>query len=211
MSVSPEDKVRSLYDTTAGSYDAMMEQEIQLPLYDRVLSDLANAAQPVPGSILDTSCGSGHMLHRIAEEYCPKRDLLGIDLSPEMVNLSRRRLAESANVYEGDMSSLPQIPDAACAAVISFFAIHHVDLAGLGKCLDEWRRVLATGGHLFLAAWEGDGNIDYGDASDVIARRYKETEIVNATSRSGFQVVRYSVDPVDELEMDAVHLVAVKP
>ena len=79
MSVSPEDKVRSLYDATADSYDAMMEQEIYLPLYDRVLSDLANAARPVPGSILDSSCGSGHMLHRIAKDYCPERDLLGVD------------------------------------------------------------------------------------------------------------------------------------
>ena len=211
MSISPEDEVRGLYDTTAASYDAMMEQEIRLPLYDRVLSDLANAAQPVPGSILDSSCGSGHMLHRIANEYCPGRDLLGVDLSPEMVQISRGRLGESAKVFEGDMSSLPQVPDAACAAVISFFAIHHVDLAGFGMCLDEWCRVLAAGGHLFLAAWEGSGNIDYGGESDVVARRYQEAEIVNAVSRSGFQVVRHSVEPVDEMEMDAVHLVAAKP
>ena len=89
--------------------------------------------------------------------------------------------------------------------------MHQVDLSGLGKSLDEWCRVLATGGRLFLAAWEGSGNIDCGDASDVIARRYKEAEIVNAASRSGFQVARHSVEPVDEMEMDAVHLVAVKP
>lgn len=210
MRVSPEERVRSLYDETAGSYDAMMEQEIQLPLYDRVLSDLANAAQPVSGFILDSSCGSGHMLHRIATEYCPGRELLGVDLSSEMVQISRERLGDSAKVFEGDMSSLPQIPDNACAAVISFFAIHHVDLAGLGTCLHEWCRVLATGGHLFMAAWEGSGVIDYGGESDVVARRYQEAEIVNAASRSGFQVTRHSVEPVDEMEMDAVHLVAAK-
>ena len=77
-------------------------------------------------------------------------------------------------------------------------------------CLDEWCRVLATGGHLFLAAWEGTGNIDYGGESDVVARRYREAEIVNAASRSGFQAVRHSVEPVDEIEMDAVHFVAAK-
>ena len=210
MTISSEDAVRRLYGTTANSYDAMMEQEIQLPLYDRVLTDLATAAQPVAGSILDTSCGSGHMLHRIAEQYCPGRNLLGVDLSPEMVRISRGRLGESAKVFEGDMSSLPQVPDAACAVVISFFAIHHVDLAGLGMCLDEWWRVLATGGHLFLAAWEGSGNVDYGGESDVVARRYGELEIVNAASRSGFEVIRHSVEPVDEMEMDAVHLLAAK-
>ena len=53
MTVSPEDKVRHLYDSTAESYDAMMEQEIQLPLYDSVLNKLARAVEDVPGSILD--------------------------------------------------------------------------------------------------------------------------------------------------------------
>ena len=211
MCVSPDDKVRGLYDTTAGSYDAMMDQEIHLPLYDRVLADLAEAVHALPGSILDTSCGSGHMLHRIAVECCPGRQLFGVDLSRAMVDISRKRLGESATVFEGDMTSLPTIPDATCAAVISFFAIHHVDSSGLRRCLDEWRRVLAPGGHLFLAAWEGSGKIDYGDASDVVARRYQQLEIVNAASASGFQLVRHSVEPVDEMEMDAVHVVAVKP
>ena len=210
MSVSPEGRVRGLYDTTADSYDAMMEQEIHLLLYDRVLSDLANAARSVPGSILDSSCGSGHMLHRIAKEYCPNGTYSASIYRRRWCESSRGRLGESAKVFKGDMSSLPQIPDASVTAVISFFAIHHVDSAGLGVCLDEWCRVLATGGHLFLAAWEGNGNIDYGGESDVVARRYREAEIVNAASRSGFQVVRHSVEPVDEMEMDAVHLVAAK-
>lgn len=210
MSVSPEDKVRALYDSTASTYDTMMDQEIHLPIYDRVLSDMANATRSVPGTILDSSCGSGHMLLRIAKDYCPGRALLGVDLSQEMVSISRRRLGGLAKVSACDMSSLPQIQDAACAVVISFFAIHHVDSAGLEKCLDEWCRVLETGGHLFLAAWEGNGNIDYGDESEVIARRFNEAEIVNAASSSGFHVARHFVEPVDEMEMDAVHLVAVK-
>lgn len=210
MSVSPDDKVRSLYDRTADSYDAMMEQEIGLPLYDRVLKDLADAVETVPGSILDSSCGSGHMLERIATEYCPGGELVGVDLSPKMVQLSGGRLGESASVFEGDMSSLPQIRDSTCAAVISFFAIHHVDLAGLGMCLCEWCRVLAEGGHLFLAAWEGSGNVDYGDASDVVARRYTERELVDAVSEAGLMLVQHSVEPVDEMDMDAVHLVATK-
>ncbi len=35
MHVSPKDGVRRLYNATADSYDAMMGEEIRLPLYDR--------------------------------------------------------------------------------------------------------------------------------------------------------------------------------
>lgn len=165
----------------------------------------------VPGSILDSSCGSGHMLERIAAIYSPGRHLVGIDLSTEMVRVSTGRLGDSAKVFKGDMASLSKIADTSCAAVISFFAIHHVDLPGFRTCLDEWGRVLASGGHLFLAAWEGTGNVDYGDVCDIDARRYTKSEIAEAASLSRFRVIRHSVEPVDEMDMDSVHLVAKKP
>ena len=208
MSVSSSAAVRNLYDETADSYNAMMDQEIELPLYDRVLTDLADVLKTVPGAILDSSCGSGHMLERIASSYCPERDLMGVDLSPEMVRISQRRLGEKAKIFEADMSSLTQVRDSTCAAVISFFALHHVDPDGLGKCLGEWNRVLTTGGYLFLAAWEGSGNVDYGDAADLVARRYTEDEVILAVSQAGFQVVSRSVKFVEEIGMDSVHLIA---
>ena len=211
VSVSPEDKTRRFYDVTADSYDSLMEQEIQIPLYDRVLGALARAVEAVPGVILDSSCGSGHMLQRIADKYCPGRELVGVDLSPEMVRISRNRLGDSAEILEGNMSSLPQIPDSSSAAVISFFAIHHVDESGLRKCIGEWRRVLATGGQLFLAAWEGSGDVDYGDASDVVARRYTEEELTNVVSWANMRLSRASVEPVEGMDMDVVHVTAVKP
>lgn len=77
--------------------------------------------------------------------------------------------------------------------------------------LHEWYRVLGMGGHLFLAAWEGGGNVDYGEASDVVARRYTETEIVDAATHAGLYLVRHYVEPVDDMNIDAVHLVAAKP
>lgn len=211
MSLSSRDDVRRLYEDSADSYNKMMEQEIQLPMYHEVLGSLASKLDGVDGSIVDSSCGTGHMLERIRDGYESEgRHLIGVDLSPRMVELARQRLGDSATIHEGDMGSMDQLADASIACVISFFAIHHVDLDGLQRCLAEWNRVLVSGGHLVLAAWEGDGAVDYGGSSEVIARRYREDEVVHGVRAAGFKVVAHSVKPVDEIDMDVVHVFATK-
>ena len=119
-------------------------------------------------------------------------------------------LRDSAKILEGDMGSMDQLADASSACVISFFAIHHVDLDGFRRCLAEWNRVLVSGGHLVLATWEGDGAVDYGESSDVVARRYREIEVVDGAEAAGFHSVSHSVKPVDDIDMDVVHLFATK-
>ena len=211
MRVSSTDKVRHLYEESAHSYNEMMDQEIQLPIYREVLGNLAERLVGVNGSIVDSSCGTGHMLDRIRHDFAPVgRQLIGVDLSARMVEIARQRLGDSATVFEGDMAAMYRLPDAASACVISFFAIHHVDLDGLQRCLTEWNRVLASGGHLVLAAWEGVGAIDYGGSSDIVARRYQEDEMVDAANLAGFRIEAHFIRPVDGFDMDAVHLFATK-
>lgn len=211
MSLSSRDDVRRLYEDSADSYNKMMEQEIQLPMYHEVLANLAAKLDGIDGSIVDSSCGTGHMLERIRDGYeSGGRQLIGVDLSPRMVELARQRLGDSATIHEGDMGSMDQLADASSACVISFFAIHHVDLDGFQRCLAEWNRALVSGGHLALAAWEGVGAVDYGGSSEVVARRYREDEIVDAVDAAGLKVVAHSVKPVDEIDMDVVHVFATK-
>lgn len=208
MDLSSSDKVRQLYEDSAAWYEQTMDKEIQLPVYDEVLADLATRLVDVDGAILDSSCGTGHMLELIRDRYLPERRLLGIDLSPKMVALARNRLGDSAAIFEDDMASCPAIERNSCAAVISFYAIHHVGSTGLEQCLAEWKRVLVLGGQLVLAAWEGKGNVEYGDQSDVVARRYTCSEIEAAAINAGFQILRCTVKPTDDFDMDTVHLVA---
>ena len=108
------------------------------------------------------------------------------------------------------MGAISQQADNSCAAVISFFAIHHVDFHSLQRCLGEWRRVLVLGGQLLLAAWEGTGPIDYGDISNVVARRYPESEVIDEIQSAGFEVASHSVISVEGFDMDAIHVLASK-
>ena len=61
MKISPEKEVRVLYEETADSYSKMMDSEIELSIYSDTLSGLASRIAEIPGTIIDTSCGSGHI------------------------------------------------------------------------------------------------------------------------------------------------------
>ena len=62
MKTSPEEQVRGLSESTAHDYAAMMDAEIDLPLYTSVLGKLKTKLDNTQGLLIDSSCGSGHML-----------------------------------------------------------------------------------------------------------------------------------------------------
>jgi ubiquinone/menaquinone biosynthesis C-methylase UbiE len=208
MKPSDAEEVREMYEATADSYAKMMDSEIDLPVYADVLGRLSERIASIPGAVIDTSCGSGHMLAMYRERYDRHHPLLGIDSSPRMVGIAGKRLASRADVVVGDMRDLAAVQDGAAAAVVSFFAVHHLEPAEVCTAFREWYRVLSPGGQLLVAAWEGTGAIDYGGASDIVALRYRSDEIVSWARAAGFTVTRCVVEPVEEMPMDAIYLEA---
>ena len=121
MKTSSQKQVRKLYDESADSYAEMMDSEIDLPIYPDVLGRLAERIAGIPGPVIDTSCGSGHMLSLYHERYDSVRPLLGIDLSPRMVAIADARLGSSAEILVGDMRDLGSVESGSAAAVLSFY------------------------------------------------------------------------------------------
>jgi ubiquinone/menaquinone biosynthesis C-methylase UbiE len=208
MKTSPEEQVRGLYESTAHDYAAMMDAEIDLPLYTSVLGKLKTKLDNTQGLLIDSSCGSGHMLWMYHSKFDRSRPLLGVDLSPTMVKIARARLGASADVHVGDMCRLDMVKDATAAGVICFFALHHLDAEGVQAALQEWCRVLVPGGQLLVATWEGDGVIDYGGESEVVALRYRDTDLSAWVAGAGLTATRCDVQPVQGMPMDAVYLEA---
>ncbi len=206
MKVSSEEEVQGLYEESANAYSEMMDREIDLPVYADVLGRLARGISELQGPLVDTSCGSGHMLSRYRERYDSERPLVGIDLSPRMVAIARARLSSRTEVLLGDMRNLEDIKASSAAAVLSYFALHHVTPEDALEAFREWRRVLRPGGQLVLATWEGEGTIDYGAESDVVAQRYTKDEVVRWVHDAGFSVSRCVIEPVEGLPMDAIYL-----
>jgi ubiquinone/menaquinone biosynthesis C-methylase UbiE len=210
MNVSGTDEICKMYEESADWYAEMMDSEIKLPVYAELLGRLHKNIAGMSGSLIDAACGSGHMLVMYHESYEPDRPLYGIDLSPGMVTIARKKLGNNAQIETGDMRSLSAVNSASAAALINFFAIHHLDSEGVQQALHEWNRVLQTNGQLLVAAWEGSGPIDYGDDSDIVAIRYRRNELVSQAQEAGFVVSRCDVEPVEGFPMDAIYLEAIK-
>ena len=207
---SPDEKVLDLYENSAQWYGEIMDKEIDLPVYADTLSRLAGRIEGIPGPVLDTSCGSGHMLARYRERYDADRALIGIDLSPAMVTLTKALLGDAASVHAGDMRGLKGVEPQSIAAVISFYALHHLSPGQVQPALEEWKRTLVPGGQLLLATWEGQGPIDYGEQSDVVAFRLQEGDVRRWCEAAGFRIDRCQVAPVEGMGMDAIHLEATR-
>ena len=95
--------------------------------------------------------------------------------------------------------------------MLNYFALHHVDAAAAAGAVREWARILRSGGPLALATWEGEGAIDYGDQSDVVALRYSEVEVRGWVEAAGLTVDRCEVTPVEGMPMNGIYLEATKP
>jgi len=135
------------YDTWARVYDWLWRRYLNqtLPVAQR-------AAAVAPGErVLDLACGTGELLARIAPDV-PGAALTGIDLSPEMVEQARRKLADTPDVQvqRADAHRLP-FADAAFDVVVCANTFHY--FTHPETVLAEARRVLVPDGRLVVLDW----------------------------------------------------------
>jgi SAM-dependent methyltransferase len=115
---------------------------------------------------LEVACGAAHQAQAVADHV---RQVVGVDLTPEMLDTGRRRLAEAeiGNVLlqEGNASSLPFV-DASFDLAYSRFALHHVE--DPAAVLAESTRVVRGGGRVAV--------IDLVSSDPDLAHRYNDYE-----------------------------------
>ena len=136
---------RALFDRWARIYDhPLLQRATYRPVHDAVLRALAAT---VADAILDLGCGTGQLLHRIADEL-PARRLVGLDFSRGMLARAAERLRTCpAALVRGDALRLP-FPAASFDAVVSTEAFHW--FPDHDAALAELDRVLVPGGTLLL-------------------------------------------------------------
>jgi len=198
--------VRELYDSSVDQYAQMMDSEIGLPVYGEILCRLKDRITDVEGCLLDTSCGTGHLLELYHKKFDPNRELMGMDLSPAMVVNSDARIGKIATVQVGDMRDLSNFSPTSLAAILSFFAVHHLNSNEVKNAFRVWFETLKVGGQIIVGTWEGSGVIDYGESSDVIALRYTKEDLAPSLESAGFTVDRCWVEDVEGFSMKALYL-----
>jgi SAM-dependent methyltransferase len=136
-------RVREFFAPRAARWDARFPDDG--PAYEAAVGELGLREGD---SVLDAGCGTGRALAPLRAAVGERGTVLGVDLTPEMLDEAVRagRLADG-RLLLADASRLP-LRDAALDAVFAAGLVSH--LAGPGSGLRELARVVRPGGTLAL-------------------------------------------------------------
>jgi ubiquinone/menaquinone biosynthesis C-methylase UbiE len=135
-----------LFDSFAEEYERHAVDSAYNAFYDRpavldLLGDVAGLR------VLDAGCGPGLYAEAIVDRGA---EVVGFDVSPEMVRLARKRLGERFDVRVHDLElPLRWLEDERFDAALMALVIHHVD--DRVAALREVWRVLRPGGRLVVS------------------------------------------------------------
>lgn len=133
---------------------------------------LSNAAALRPGeSVLDVGCGTGALTREAAKRVRPDGRVVGLDRSPNMLAVARRRLP-GAEFFRGYAESLP-FADHTFDTTLSQLAI--MFFASKAQALREMYRVTRPGGRVWLAICGPlDESSGYSAMASLLRRYFRE-------------------------------------
>ena len=100
------------------------------------------------GKVLDVACGLGGFTGILKESLSGYTQIIGVDLSPEMLAQARQHLPDKNILFEQQDAVALDFPDAEFDLVGCAFSLHH--LPKPHQALSEMRRVLKPGGGLLV-------------------------------------------------------------
>ena len=182
---------RAAYDTVAADYATRLADALDSNPFDRAVlalyADLVLSAAPGAGSpVVEIGCGPGRITAHLAGLGL---HMLGIDLSPAMIEQARRH-HPVLEFRVGQMAALDQDPDLPAGDIVglvAWYSLIHIPPAEHSAVLAGFRRALAPGGHLLLAFHAGD----------------ERHHITDAYGHSGLSYDAYRLSP-ERLEQQAV-------
>ena len=128
-------------------YDRLFVPPVMAPWAVR----LADAVGIAPGErVLDVACGTGAATLEAARRTAPGGRVTGVDLTPEMLEVARRRLPD-VELVEAGAESLP-LPDSSFDVVLCQFGLMFFE--DRARALREMLRVLRPGGRIGVSVWD---------------------------------------------------------
>lgn len=193
-------RTRESYDELAATYTERIFTELAgKPLDRHLLNRLAEDVRG-HGLVADLGCGPGHVARYLHDQGVR---MLGIDLSPRMIDSARQR-SPDIEFRVGDMRAL-DLPDGALAGIVAFYSLIHIGEPEMGATLRELRRVLAPGGLLLVAFHIGEETVHrdelWGHPVSLDFRFLMPSPMVARLIEAGFVVLeRVEREPYPEVE-----------
>lgn len=130
------------YRKVAGIYDRLFE-----PLNKDLRSIGVRMLPPEQGmKVLDIGCGTGVHLSLYQKAGCK---IYGIDISPSMLDVARKRLGEDADLCHGDATKMPYEKNT-FDLVLCMLVLHEMEQASRVTVTTEMKRVVKPDGHILL-------------------------------------------------------------
>src|SRR5262245_38061306 len=143
------DRVRATYDAVATRYaEAMVNELDERPIERGLLDEVIRASHGSggKGTIADIGCGPGHVTHYLAERGA---EVLGIDLSPAMIDVARVRFPGLA-FRVGSMLAI-DAKDASWSGAVALYSIIHSSPDERRVAARELARVLRSDSPLLVS------------------------------------------------------------
>ena len=198
------DDVRRTYDLIAHDYDREIGDELDHKPLDRAL--LTALVELVgSGRLADVGCGPGHVTRYLATLH---DDVVGLDLSPEMVAIARSH-APGLSFDVASMLALP-VADGSWAGAVAMYSVIHLSAAERRTALAELAG-LWPGGHLLLAFHVSGPDLPPGSSNhlstwfghdvDVVAHFLEPEAVAADLLAAGFDMVATTLrEPVADRE-----------
>lgn len=197
-----------VFDNHAASYQ---EKFMDVSLYHDALDLFCSCISKADASLLDVACGPGNITKYILGEH-PGYKMLGIDLSPRMVELAKdsNPSAEFKVMDCRDVNTLGQKFD----GIICGFCLPYLSKKQAIELIGDAAGMLNSNGALYVSTMEGDYNtsgIQTSSSGDQVYQYFHHAGYLSAAlEQNGFEVVSlFRKDFVNPDSSSAVDLIIV--
>jgi ubiquinone/menaquinone biosynthesis C-methylase UbiE len=142
----------SVFDSIAKDYDSWYKTELGA-FVDEVENKLAFNLAPLNAGmkVLDVGCGTGIYTARLVQKGC---DVIGIDISEDMLSIARSKLPEVCFV-QSSVYGLP-FPENKFDFVFSMATFEFIE--EFEAAYFEMKRIVKPGGYIFIGTINGDSS-----------------------------------------------------
>lgn len=110
---------------------------------------------------LELCCGTGRLTRHLRKALRPEAKLVASDISPDMLTIAKRNIAEGVEWMEIDAQRIPFNNNQLDLVICSF---GYMFMTNVVDALKEAHRVLKPGGKLLISTWD---KLEYNGASNV--------------------------------------------